>query len=75
MNDDVEIEKGNVEETCSPCEKGTTNLLIGGGFAVIGGTLVTTVGFVCPVCTIATPLFLGMGAVQRFKYLKNKSKK
>ena len=74
MSDDVGAEKDEVvEESCAPCEKGTTNLLIGGGFGAYGTTMVLTIGYACPICMVATPLFLGMGAVQRFKYLKNKS--
>lgn len=56
-------------------EKGHTNLLIGAGFGIYGAVIGMSVGFICPACLIATPLFLGMGGVQRYKYLKNKARK
>ena len=57
-----------------PCSTGTTNLLIGGGVGAYGTTIALTAGYVCPICVIATPLFLGWGGVQKYKYLKNKRK-
>ena len=56
-------------------EKGTINLAIGGGFAAYGTTIALTMGAVCPICAVATPLFLGLGGVQRYKYLKSKADK
>ena len=67
MNDDM----GEGDLTCST---GTTNLLIGGGVGAYGTTIALTAGYVCPICVIATPLFLGWGGVQKYKYLKNKQK-
>ena len=52
---------------------GNTNLLIGAGFGAYGTTLAVTVGYVCPMCLIITPIFLGMGGVQKYKYLKKKA--
>lgn len=53
---------------------GNKNLLIGTGFGAFGSTLVLTAGYVCPFCMVATPLFLGMGAVQKYKHLTQQEK-
>ncbi len=72
------LKKNTKEETCksekycSPCQNGTKNLLIGAGFGAYGTTIALTAGTVCPVCIIATPLFLGIGAYQKIKHLKRK---
>ncbi|PCJ99149.1 MAG: hypothetical protein COA45_06830 [Zetaproteobacteria bacterium] len=75
MSDDAKIEEGDNDPSGSPYENGTTNLLIGGGIGAYGTTMAVSVGYICPFCLIATPLFLGMGAVQRFRYLRNNSEK
>lgn len=59
----------------APVETGKVNLMIGGGFAAYGATIATTMGYICPFCLVATPLFLGLGGVQRYKYLKAKADK
>jgi len=63
------------EKVDAPVETGKVNLMIGGGFAAYGATIATTMGYVCPFCLVATPLFLGLGGVQRYKYLKSKADK
>ncbi len=54
-------------------ETGNTNLLFGACFGAMGGAMAFGAGFICPACTIGTPLLLGMGAWQKYKYLKYKS--
>jgi hypothetical protein len=49
-------------------------LLTGAGIGVFGSTLAATTGFVCPVCILATPLFLGYGGYQKYKEICNRSK-
>lgn len=61
------------EKATAPVETGKVNLMIGGGFAAYGATIATTMGYICPFCLVATPLFLGLGGVQRYKYLKSKA--
>ncbi len=73
QNEDKNTQENQAgEETCTPCEKGTANLLVGGGFAVYGTAVATAAGAVCPVCVVAAPLFLGLGAVQRYRYQRKK---
>ncbi len=56
-------------------DTGTTNLAIAGGIGVYGGSIFATSGIICPACIIAAPLFLGIGAMQRRKFLKKQAEK
>ncbi len=64
----------NEKVQCATGDKGTASLLIGAGFGAYGTTIVAASGVVCPVCVIAAPLFLGLGAVQRISYTKKNKK-
>ena len=62
---DRELEDG---QTCSPCEKGTNNLLLGAGVGVYGTATFAITGAVCPACIILTPALIGLGAYKRMKF-------
>jgi chromate transport protein ChrA len=69
-------EKNNQNEQPKPGpDKGNIALLTGAGIGTYGTTMALTSGFICPVCVVATPLFLGIGGLQRYKHLKNKKEK
>lgn len=53
-------------------ETGNVMLAAGGGFAAYGTTMALTASYVCPVCVVATPLLLGYGGYQKYKYLQSK---
>lgn len=55
-------------EECSPCEKGTSNLLFGAGVGAYGTASFLATGAVCPACIILAPALLGLGAYKRMKY-------
>lgn len=64
----------HILNTKKPPVTGTANLAIGGGFAAYGATLGMVTGSICPVCLIATPIFIGLGGVQKCKYLLSQRK-
>jgi hypothetical protein len=49
-------------------EKGTSTLLLGAGVGTYGTVNFTLAGFVCPACIVLTPVLLGYGAYQRYKF-------
>lgn len=59
--------KADERATSGPVSSGKTNLIIGGGIGAYGTTLALTVGYICPVCVVAAPAFLGVGAWQTLK--------
>jgi hypothetical protein len=71
-NDDFKDEKKASTEGCSPCEKGTGNLLLGAGVGTYGTVTFVTTGVVCPACIILTPALLGYGAYKRMKFNRKK---
>ena len=58
------------KDTCSPCEKGTNDLLIGTGVGAYGTASFLATGALCPTCLIITPAFLALGAYKRMKFNK-----
>lgn len=68
-------ETDEAKKSPDPFKTGTTQLLVGGGIGAYGVTLATTVGYVCPICVIAAPAFLGWGGVQKYLYHKKNSAK
>ena len=73
-DDDQNTTDSRETEEAAPVssETGNTMLLAGGGFAAYGTTMAVAVGTVCPVCIVATPLLLGVGAYQKYKHVKAK---
>ena len=66
----VEENKTQSSESCTPCEKGTSNLLLGAGVGVYGTATFVTTGVVCPACIVMAPALLGYGAYKRVKFNK-----
>ena len=58
----------STEEGCSPCEKGTNNLLLGAGVGAYGTATFVATGAVCPACIVLAPALLGYGAYKRMKF-------
>ena len=54
-------------------DTGNTCLVAGFGIGALGVTGAVTAGAVCPLCVIATPALLGIGAFQKLRYSKNKN--
>lgn len=72
-DDDLKDDKScDVEEGCSPCDKGTNNLLLGSGVGAYGAAIFVTTGAVCPTCVVLAPALLGYGAYKRYKFSKKK---
>ena len=66
---DLEGEKScRTEEECTPCEKGTNDLLLGAGVGAYGTATFIATGAVCPACIIIAPALLGFGAYKRMKF-------
>ena len=57
---------------CSPCEKGTNNLLLGAGVGAYGTATFLATGAVCPTCIVIAPALLGYGAYKRIKFNQKK---
>ncbi len=51
-------------------ENGNTFLIAGGASAAYGTSMALAASYVCPVCVVAAPALLGLGAYQRYKYNK-----
>ncbi len=70
-NQDIE----NKQTGCSPCEKGTTMLVVGSGLGLglYGTASFMATGAVCPACLIFAPVFLGYGAYKRMRFNKAKN--
>jgi hypothetical protein len=66
MTDSRETEGEKPQST----ETGNMMLVAGGGFAAYGTTMAVAAGTVCPVCVVATPLLLGVGAYQKYRHVK-----
>ena len=56
-------------------DNGNVCLIAGAGLGTLGTTLAVTTSFVCPMCMIGTPVLLGIGGWQKYKYLKGKKTK
>lgn len=70
---DLKDEKTCSTESCSPCEKGTNNLLLGAGVGAYGTATFVATGAVCPACIVLAPALLGYGAYKRIKFNQKKA--
>lgn len=53
-------------------ETGNAYLIGGACLGAYGVTVATATGLVCPMCLIGTPLLLGYGGWQKYKFMKEK---